>query len=62
MPTNTTFTLSIELGNAAMAEPYDLAMALRRCADHIEAYGFQGDVEGRVRDVNGNTVGRWELG
>jgi hypothetical protein len=51
------FTLTVELGNAAMSTPEDVADALREVADALEA----GASSGIVRDVNGNTVGRWEL-
>lgn len=56
-----TFTLKIRLGNEAMEDGYDVSQALRTCADHLEANGFENDVVGLIRDVNGNTVGSWEL-
>lgn len=52
-----TFALELELGNAAMREPWDVAQALRRVADAVE----NGAGAGRVGDVNGNTVGTWTV-
>lgn len=61
------FTLTIDTDNAAFGEDDDLdradevARILHQLADHLgEAVGFlpAGDA---VRDINGNTVGRWEL-
>lgn len=49
------FKLEIELGNAAMKSPDDVARALRRIADRLEA-GAEG---GKVMDSNGNSVGKW---
>ncbi len=48
-----TFTLRIELGNAEMRRPEHVADAVIALRDRLEA----GDREGRVYDVNGNTVG-----
>lgn len=53
------FVLSIELDNDAISEPDDLALLLRKCADKIEAEG--GNVSGVVVDLNGNTVGKYEV-
>lgn len=53
-----TFTLEIQLGNAAMQTPEDVALALRELAERLEG---SGPTEGMVRDENGNTVGRWTL-
>jgi hypothetical protein len=53
-----TFTLTIELGNDAMRKRRHVASALRDVANAIG----QGQAdEGRIRDENGNTVGRWEF-
>ena len=60
---NDTFVLRIELGNAAMQDFQDLGLALitlgeKLCADeHYEA----AESHGLARDINGNTVGSWEL-
>lgn len=48
------FTLSIELGNVAMASAEMVADALRAVADRVTAQD-----EGLIRDANGNTVGEW---
>jgi hypothetical protein len=51
------FTLRIDLGNAAMRSPEDIADALRRVAQMIEnSHG----AEGSIMDNNGNTVGKFE--
>lgn len=61
MPTdNQIFTMTIHLGNDAMQTTYDVAVAIRRIADRLEA----GDVTGlyqNVLDVNGNPVGTWKF-
>jgi len=48
------FTLSIELGNVAMASAEMVADALRAVADRVTAQDA-----GIIRDINGNTVGEW---
>ncbi len=53
-----TFTLTIELGNAAMQGPDDLASALRDIADEVEA---RTEYPRSIRDENGNTVGTWTV-
>jgi hypothetical protein len=58
-----TFNLTIELGNDAMQSPADIARALRRVAETwgmIEGAAAVGE-EGEIRDLNGNTVGGWEV-
>lgn len=58
------FTLTIDLGNAAMSTPRDVALALRFAADQLHTAGdlWAGRaVAGNIRDANGNTVGSWEL-
>lgn len=47
------FKLLIHMGNAAMSEPRDLAMALRGVAYQLQ----QGQTNGVVNDGNGNLVG-----
>lgn len=57
------FTLTIELGNDAMRNGSDLAHALHEVAGRLDgtmAVDLPG-TEGRIRDENGNTVGRWEV-
>lgn len=62
------FTLSIHLGNDAMQTPADLALALRELADKVavpdsrETYAPALADSGAIRDVNGNTVGTWDIG
>lgn len=51
-----TFTLTIELGNDAMREAADVADALEQVAAQVR----DGYNAGRIMDVNGNTVGRYE--
>jgi hypothetical protein len=51
------FHVSVNLGNDAMVNAYDLATALRKVAEQVE----NGDIGDDVRDFNGNTVGRWDL-
>jgi hypothetical protein len=58
------FELKIELENDAMRTPFDVAATLRLVARNLPDATFGrftlGDY-GTLRDVNGNTVGRWEL-
>lgn len=62
-----TFTLKMELGNAAMLTGGDIADRLAVTADKIEAtYGIDALDEwvglgAFVRDTNGNQVGRWGI-
>lgn len=58
------FTLTIELGNAAMLTADDVARSLRDEAKHIanDARAHKGKLDklqGFIRDANGNTVGEW---
>lgn len=53
----TTFEMRIELGNAAMQTPPELADAIEGVAERVR----DGVVEGKIRDLNGNTVGSWIL-
>jgi len=56
------FSLEIELGNDAMSTPDDVAYLLGVVAEQLDAVdAFGPGDEGRTRDVNGNTVGRWEV-
>lgn len=59
------FALSMRLGNHGMRRPEHVAEALRNVAIVVET---QVDLEelrvvlsGPVRDVNGNSVGRWTV-
>lgn len=51
------FTLTIRLGNAAMQTGDDVAAALAGVTDSLLA----GVTSGTIRDLNGNTVGSWNL-
>lgn len=52
------FKLEIELGNDAMQDQHDVAKVLRDVANHLGGpYGLSG----KIKDDNGNTVGRWEV-
>jgi len=63
------FTLEIELGNDAMQTAEDIAHALQDVAKGLMTYGIGGrsrypitKVDGRkIMDVNGNSVGKWEV-
>lgn len=50
------FKLNIKLGNEAMRNEEDIASALRNAANAIE---YDQEYEGKLRDMNGNTVGEW---
>lgn len=50
-----TFTLTVETGNAEV----DLPTILRDLAARLESDCGSFDVQGTVRDLNGNTVGTW---
>ena len=50
-------TLSLEIGNAAMETPVQVARALRSVADRIE----DDALSGVIVDANGNTVGTWKF-
>lgn len=58
------FTLTIELGNDAMQDYGDLALAVQKLArklnDMAEGAIQAGD-DGKVFDLNGNNVGTWEV-
>lgn len=51
------FKLEIEIGNDAMQTTDDVADALRDVLLVLD----NGGTYGIIRDLNGNTVGRWEL-
>ena len=53
------FKLVIQLGNDAMQTGEDIASALRKVADHIDApQVITGTMA--IYDANGNRVGLWE--
>lgn len=49
------FQINISFGNDAMCDPEDVADALVTVESRVRA----GQVEGRVLDANGNSVGDW---
>ena len=55
---NGKFILTIELGNDAMKSRKHVANALREVAKTILE---NKDPEKKIRDLNGNTVGKWEF-
>lgn len=52
------FVLRIKLGNEAMQSAEDVAWALRQLAHRLEQ---PGPTDGKVIDLNGNSVGTWTL-
>jgi hypothetical protein len=58
------FTLEIELENDAMRTSTHLAKALRDVGERVRA-AMPGVIRaadnGRIRDINGNTVGSWQV-
>jgi hypothetical protein len=55
------FTLEIELGNDAMQTGRDVLNALRESLKGEEPLPLETGVGGRLWDVNGNLVGKWEV-
>lgn len=57
------FTLTINLGNEAMQTPQDIAEALREVVRRLDLHSLQGTepITGKIRDLNGNTVGEWKI-
>jgi hypothetical protein len=54
------FTLEFDMDNAAFDEGNDEApRILRKLAGTIE--DFSAGSGGKIRDINGNTVGHWEV-
>lgn len=53
------FTCSIAMDNAAFTEwpEGELVRCLRRVCERIEG----GEEYGKVMDINGNSVGKWEI-
>ena len=52
------FTLEIQLGNDAVQTSADIAEILRR----VSSQASIADETDTIRDINGNTVGRWTFG
>lgn len=58
----TRFVLSLDLGNAAMEGPADIAEALRGVAAKLDdVLALSPPAFGRVFDANGNRVGTWRV-
>ncbi len=55
-----TFTLTIELGNDAMQNQYDVRRALRELASD-KLINKWSDGGAKIMDANGNSVGQWEV-
>jgi len=54
------FSLKFKTDNAAFQDgnkPYEIARILRELADKIE----DGQTEGNIRDINGNTTGSFKV-
>lgn len=55
------FTLRIKLGNEAMQSGYDIAIALQDIADDIKDFEYTKNISGTIMDLNGNSVGKWQV-
>lgn len=55
------FTLEVNLGNEAMETADHLAAMLRKVAKEVDKSPADGPEVHPIRDVNGNTVGKWEV-
>ena len=53
--------LEIELGNDAMLTGRDVARALRELAKRLADSDLEEETGGCIKDLNGNTVGKWEV-
>jgi len=57
--------LVIKLGNDAMQTGSDLAKALRQVADTLECSDLVDPnddlIGGVIKDLNGNTIGNWDI-
>lgn len=54
------FKLEIDCDNEAFSDD-GLALELARCLSVVVKKLRAGDDEGKVRDINGNTVGHWAI-
>lgn len=52
--------LEIEIGNDAMQTRLDVAEALERVAIRLKTFGLD-RASSKILDVNGNTVGKWQI-
>ena len=55
------FTLVIELGNDAMQTPNQIADAIENALAKVRKIYETQDFNGKIKDVNGNTVGVWGI-
>ena len=55
------FVLKINLGNEAMSTPVDIRNALERISRSIRYDDTLEDLTARIKDTNGNTVGKYEV-
>lgn len=55
------FTLSIEMGNAAMESATDLVDALQHVVGQLESDPLESGHAQSIRDHNGNRVGQWKI-
>jgi len=56
-PGDSEFKLHIDLGDQAMKDAKDVVGALRTIGTRL----MNGEQEGIVKDINGNTCGHWSL-
>jgi hypothetical protein len=54
------FQLRIEIGNAAMSDAADVGRALIELGERLHDRDWIGTPH-KLKDVNGNTVGEWDL-
>jgi hypothetical protein len=57
------FTLEINMSNNAFEDPSELARIIKeQVIDRIDISNKScGGIDGKVRDINGNTVGQWDI-
>lgn len=57
----TQFILKIKLGNEAMQTGYNVSRSLNQVADRLNRYDQLSECKGSIMDINGNTVGSWQV-
>ena len=55
------FNCKINLGTSALQTTEDLSNLLRKLADRIDNDGLLVNDYGRLVDINGNNVGKWNI-
>ena len=57
------FTLEIKMDNKAFEDPSELARIIKeQVLNRIDISNKSvGGIDGKVRDINGNTVGQWDI-